>query len=113
MSGIPEYPLLEVRVAAVPRQNGQIENVDVIEFAGTPWLVLLWHDWPDGETSSPIRLVCLSLLQHDKGAGLHDYIVRDHLPETLWDPTKKPEGFPGVLVLDIPALKSAKTRSAN
>ncbi|WP_143027040.1 hypothetical protein [Rhodospira trueperi] len=66
--------------------GSSIQTVDTIEHAGALWLVPLWGDFNNGATKIPLRMICLSVLPHQKTSnGPHDFILSESLPEDLFD----------------------------
>ena len=98
---------------AVPTSEG-VQTVDTVEYAGFLWLVPLWTDSPDGKLTMPARLVCLSLLPHEKTSGhQHDYVLNTPLPIEIFDYEALPPEAPGLLVLDPLRLQMYRNRIAN
>lgn len=65
--------------------SSSIDNCDGIEYEGRDWLVPLWLDTPDGEWTSPERIVPLDQLpQTQKGnfAGA-SYVVGAPIPRAV------------------------------
>jgi hypothetical protein len=63
-----------------PLESGpRIQAFDVVEHEGLRWLVPEWIDRPELGKSQPIRLICLSLLQHQKSSS-PDYCFLLTLP---------------------------------
>lgn len=94
--------------------GNRIETVDTVEYAGWLWLVPLWADSPDGKLTMPMRLVCLSLLPHEKTDGSqHDYVLKTPIPKEIFDYDAPLPAGKGLLVVDPLRLQMSKNRPAH
>ena len=94
--------------------GNKIQTVDTIEYAGTLWLVTHWVDNPDGSVTMPARLVCLSLLPHQKTNGSqHDYVLNKPLPKEIFDLDVPPPAETGLVVVDTMKIQMRKSRRVN
>jgi hypothetical protein len=81
-----------------------INKMDTVEFEGRYWLVPSWLVSPDGKWQRPVRIICLSSLEH-QNLGNGEFVLTLPLPAALAanqiDPPSPIDGF---LVLEQPQI---------
>ncbi len=64
-------------------KNGEIHNVDVIEFDGQAWLVPEWLDRPDEKMTMPARIILLDVMPHSRGEVSPQFVVDGPIPKSV------------------------------
>ena len=66
--------------------DNKIFNCDTISHEGRMWLVGEWLESPNEGWTTPARLVCLDLLQHQKSDGSStDFVLSHPIPKSVFD----------------------------
>lgn len=103
----------KIMIVAAP-VGSTVQKIDAIEYAGHVWLVPVWVDATDGKSKLPARLICLTLLAHQKSQGqVWDYLVQEPLPAALFDYDAPLPAETRFLVIDPLRLRFPIVRAAN
>jgi len=68
-------------------EDGQIVDVDTIEYKDMMWLVAIWNEIPEAGLTMPARIICLDVLPHQRieSGDPADFVVNAPLPKSVFD----------------------------
>lgn len=86
--------------------EGGIYKFDTIEYQGGLWLVPKWIDMPSEGYVSPMRLIRMDVLPHQRTpGGPGDYMLNHPVPRAVLDGNVSPQSAKAFVVLEQPDLK--------
>lgn len=63
---------------------GHLSQMDTIEFEGRFWLVPSWLTNQTERYETPVRIICLSSLPHERASGIAaDFVLTGQLPRVV------------------------------
>jgi hypothetical protein len=64
--------------------DGYVYTLDTIEYKGKMWLVPEWIEPIAKQWTSPLRIICLDVLPHQKSSSPdHDFVLNNPIPKCI------------------------------
>ena len=99
-----------VIISGDPSTRGSVYKMDTIEHEGQMWLVPEWIDIPGEGWSTPVRIIRLDGLAHQKSAHRdYDYFLNNPLPKSVFDGEIPTEVESEYVVIENPNIKVPRT----
>ena len=99
-------PKIYKALVTIEGRGGTISSIDVIEHENMLWLVPSWLDNLEEGWTAPARIICLSLLPHQKAQfGEADFLVNGLLPISVFEGQIPPELEKQYVVRQLPDIQ--------
>ncbi len=86
-------------------KNGEIHNVDVIEFEGQAWLVPEWIDHTGEKVTMPARIILLDVIPHSRGEASPQFVVDGPIPKSVFSGIVPPALEAQYVVIEGPDIR--------